>query len=115
MARQRLRIAFSKDLSEGKTLKFLFESEGIKREGFLANVRDDIVAYENVCRHIPVSLDYGDGEFLTTDGRHFICSTHGAIYEPLTGFCVRGPCEGASLKPLTIEISDGAVWLVTEE
>ena len=37
---------------------------------------------------------------------------HNAIYEPLTGLCVRGPCEGESLKPLKIEIIQDEIWLV---
>jgi nitrite reductase/ring-hydroxylating ferredoxin subunit len=109
-----LRIAAISDLTRGKSIKFQFKRDGITFEGFLANFQGALVAYENVCRHLPLSLDYGDGRFFTEDGKHFICQTHGAMYEPLTGLCVEGPCQGASLKPLEIEIQKGEVWLVED-
>ncbi|NDE98370.1 MAG: Rieske (2Fe-2S) protein, partial [Verrucomicrobia bacterium] len=40
------------DLPPGTTRKFIFTYEGIRREGFAANVRGHLVAYENACRHI---------------------------------------------------------------
>ena len=108
----RLPIAKLADLKQGQAVRFAFTVEGISREGFVVRFQGRVVAYENVCRHLPVALDFGDGNFFTTDGRHFICSQHGAIYEPLTGLCVRGPCEGASLKPLPVEIDGASVVLV---
>lgn len=68
------------------------------------------MAYENVCRHIPITLDYGDGRFFNSERSHFVCQTHGATYEPLTGKCIAGPCVGASLKPLKVEVIGGEVW-----
>lgn len=107
-------IANLADLTEGTTAKFSYKKEGIRREGFVASVGGVVVAYENLCKHIPVSLDYGDGQFFTGDRKHFICQTHGAMYEPLTGVCVRGPCAGASLNPLPFQILDGKVWFEDE-
>ena len=69
-----------------------------------------VVAYENVCRHIPITLDYGDARFFNAEGTHFVCQTHGATYEPLTGKCIAGPCVGASLKPLEVQVIEGVVW-----
>jgi nitrite reductase/ring-hydroxylating ferredoxin subunit len=74
-----------------------------------------LAAYENVCRHIPLALDSGGGDFFTLDGRHLICATHGAIYEPLSGLCVRGPCEGASLKPLSVDVHDGFIEVTIDD
>jgi nitrite reductase/ring-hydroxylating ferredoxin subunit len=109
------RIAATTDLIEGTTLKFRFLREGLDREGFLARFQGTIVAYENLCRHLPLPLDYDDDRFFATDGRHFVCQTHGAIYEPLTGLCVRGPCAGSSLKSLPIQVRADSVWLLIEE
>jgi len=107
-----LLIADAESLKEGSTLKFEFHRGDKTVEGFVARFRGQLVAYENVCQHLPISLDYGDDRFFSRDGRYFICQTHGAIYEPLSGLCVRGPCEGDNLKPLEIEVRDGAIWLV---
>jgi nitrite reductase/ring-hydroxylating ferredoxin subunit len=110
---KRQRLAEIPDLPPGATRKFDYrDADGIAREGFVANVGGEFVAFENTCRHLPVSLDYADNRFFTQDGKFFICQTHGATYEPLTGLCVRGPCQGASLKRLSVEVDAGAVWFV---
>jgi nitrite reductase/ring-hydroxylating ferredoxin subunit len=108
----RIKIARENEVKEGKTVKFSFERGGKPMGGFLARFQGKLVAYENRCRHLPLSLDFHDGRFFSPDGQHFLCQNHNAIYEPLTGLCVRGPCEGESLKVLKIEIVEGEVWFV---
>ncbi len=107
----KVKIARVEDIAEGATLKFPIPREGRPAEGFLARHQGNLVAYENQCRHLPLHLDFDTGRFFTPDGNHFICQTRWSIYEPLTGLCVRGPCEAESLKPLKIEVIDGVVWL----
>lgn len=109
------RIAGEHDLQEGGTLKFEFTRAGKKCEGMLLRYRGELRAYENLCMHMPLTIDYGDGRFFTKDGKHLICQTHSALYEPLSGLCVRGPCAGASLRPLAIEVREGAVWFTNED
>lgn len=109
----KIKIARASDVAEGKTVKFSFpRGDGKLIEGFLARFQGTLVAYENRCRHLPVSLDFHDGRFFSPDGQYFICQNHNATYEPLTGLCVRGPCEGQSLKALKIEVAQGDVWLI---
>ncbi|MHB8522549.1 MAG: Rieske (2Fe-2S) protein [Limisphaerales bacterium] len=110
----KVRVASADELTEGRTAKFEFVREGSTRNGFVARFRGRWVAYENLCRHLPLTLDYGDNRFFAPDGKHFVCQNHGAVFEPLTGLCVRGPCLGASLKPLQIEVVEGEIWLVNE-
>lgn len=110
----KLRIADADQVAEGQTVKFGFKRAGRPAEGFVARFAGQLVAYENVCRHIPISLDYGDDRFFARDGKHFICRSHGALYEPLTGLCVGGPCVGEKLKSLQIMVEDGGVWLISE-
>jgi nitrite reductase/ring-hydroxylating ferredoxin subunit len=110
----RVKIGRAADLKESGTLKFQFTHNGRPADGFLARFQGNLVAYENRCRHLPLKLDYDDGRFFTRDGHHFICQTHNAIYEPLTGLCIQGPCEGESLKPLKIEVVKGEIWLVMD-
>src|SRR2546427_353919 len=47
-------------------------------------------------------LDLWPNEFWSEDGRLFVCSTHGALFEPDTGNCVAGPCAGDALTRLAI-------------
>lgn len=109
MLRKQLTAAAA--VPEGQAVKFQFVRNGKSVHGFLARYQGQLFAYENRCRHLPLSLDYGDGRFFSRDGTHFICQTHGALYDPVSGLCIRGPCQGEKLKPLPIEVEDGFVWL----
>jgi nitrite reductase/ring-hydroxylating ferredoxin subunit len=102
-------IALPNELTEGKTLKFQFTRGDQQVDGFVARFHGQIIAHENPCRHLPLTLDYDDSQFFSRDGKHFTCQTHGAIYDPVTGICVRGPCQGESLKAPKIEVRGGAV------
>ena len=107
----RKRIANVSEVAEGTTVKFQFSRRGKTVEAFLARHQGRLVAYENVCRHLPLTLDYDDNRFFDRAGNHFVCQTHGAVYDPLNGVCVRGPCEGEKLKRVPIEVVDGVVWI----
>jgi nitrite reductase/ring-hydroxylating ferredoxin subunit len=71
-------------------------------------------AYVNRCPHAGSELDWQPGEFFEETGLYLICSTHGALFEPSSGFCVAGPCRGAALEPLVIRERDGQVILLSE-
>jgi len=107
----RIKIAAVADIAEGTTVKFSFKRGDRSLEGFAGRYKGKLFAYENTCRHLPISLDYGDNRFFNTEGEALICQTHGAVYEPDTGLCTRGPCAGASLFPLEIVEGEGTVWL----
>ena len=68
-------------------------------------------AYLNRCGHMPMELDWIPGRFFDGDGLLLICSTHGAVYDPLNGRCRGGPCEGVGLSPLEVVERDGNVYL----
>ncbi len=99
------------ELREWDTRMFTFKRDGIRIEAFVARVDGKVVAYENLCRHLPVSLDYGDGRVWDSKKRFFVCFTHGARYEPRTGKCVEGPCGGASLHVIETELKDTMIVL----
>jgi len=75
-------------------------------------VRYDGVAhgYLNQCAHVPMELDWQEGQFFDSAGIYLMCATHGATYAPDTGLCVGGPCRGAALAKLHIEEREGAVY-----
>lgn len=78
---------------------------------FAVRHADRALAYLNRCAHRHVELDWEEGHFFDSDRRLLICATHGALYEPLSGFCVAGPCHGEGLVPLTVREHDDNVWL----
>ncbi|MFN5883491.1 MAG: Rieske (2Fe-2S) protein, partial [Burkholderiales bacterium] len=66
-------------------------------------------AWLNRCAHVPVELDGTPGRFLDDTGQVIVCATHGAVYDPASGRCLRGPCRGKSLHPVTCREIDG--WI----
>jgi nitrite reductase/ring-hydroxylating ferredoxin subunit len=69
-------------------------------------------AYLNRCRHLPIPLDAGSREFLTHDGEHLLCGTHGALYQRDDGVCVAGPCLHLALDKITIVEENGVLYLL---
>lgn len=67
-------------------------------------------AWLNICRHVPIELDWMPGKFFDVSGLYVVCATHGATYEPDTGHCIAGPCKGASLEAVAVIECDAAVW-----
>ena len=82
-----------------------------RREIFVVRRLGHVFAYENACPHIGTPLDFMPDRFLTGDGRHLLCSTHGALFEIATGLCIHGPCRGESLTPVPVAVRDGQVVL----
>jgi nitrite reductase/ring-hydroxylating ferredoxin subunit len=74
-----------------------------------------VVAYRNLCRHLPVPLDGGTGDFLSEDGSHLVCGTHGATYRLRDGHCIEGPCEGLALERLKVRSVDGDLYVCPPE
>lgn len=67
----------------------------------------------NVCAH--------RNQPVVVDGRPFDesglleCRAHGARYEPSTGLCVAGPCEGARLVRLQVVVRDGGLFVEDDD
>jgi nitrite reductase/ring-hydroxylating ferredoxin subunit len=69
-----------------------------------------LVGYINQCVHVPAEMDWLPGEFLDSDKRFIMCSIHGAVYEPLSGRCVGGPCGRGRLTPIDVSERAGQVY-----
>jgi len=75
------------------------------REASIFFVRFDekVYGYLNQCAHVPMELDWNEGQFFDDSGLYLICATHGAIYAPESGRCVGGPCRGAKLRAVQVQ------------
>jgi len=58
-----------------------------------------------------VELDWNPGVLFDVSGEFLACAMHGALFEPDTGTCVAGPCAGLCLEPLSINESEGNIYL----
>lgn len=97
------------DIAEPGAKGFRFEADGELWFGFLVRVAGQVVGYVDDCPHAGWLLSAVSDRFLTRDGRHIICSGHGALFQPLDGLCVAGPCTGLRLEPWPVEVREGAV------
>ena len=82
--------------------------------GFAIRAEGQVHAYVNRCPHLGTELDWQPGEFFDFARLYLVCSTHGAIFEPGTGYCVAGPCRGASLERVEVREYDGRVELLND-
>jgi nitrite reductase/ring-hydroxylating ferredoxin subunit len=95
----------------GKGVRFPVLAFGTAATGFAVRYQGRVFAYLNRCAHVPVALDWVEGEFFESGKQYLMCSTHGAIYLPETGACAGGPCRGGRLRPIAVqERGDGVYW-----
>ncbi|MBS0514893.1 MAG: Rieske (2Fe-2S) protein [Proteobacteria bacterium] len=81
------------------------------RDSLMLTRRDASVrAYRNVCPHAGRRLDWAPNQFLVEDGC-VICTAHGAMFLLASGECVSGPCRGAGLTVVPIEMRGDEVVL----
>ena len=90
------------DLGPGRTAKLRLTCGGRALDGFVVNHGGAYHAYVNRCPHVGTPLDLWPNEFLSEDGTVFVCSTHGALFDPATGRCTAGPCAGDRLTRLPL-------------
>ena len=103
-------LADARRLAETGGVRFELELDGVARQAFAVRWRGGIHAFVNSCRHEARELDFGDARFFDETCDALVCCHHGARYEPATGRCVSGPCAGARLTPLALELRGSELW-----
>ena len=94
---------------------FQYWQNGMEREGFVLVWHGQTRAYTNSCPHTGVTLSWSENQFFDLSQQHIQCSLHGALFQPLDGLCIRGPCLGQKLVPLETRLVEGQVVLVQGE
>ena len=79
---------------------------------FVVRKGDVLAAYRNSCPHTGAPLEWLPDQFLDAENSFIECAIHGALFRPEDGYCLRGPCVGASLERLDLEIVGGRVELI---
>jgi nitrite reductase/ring-hydroxylating ferredoxin subunit len=85
---------------------------GISGEAFLVRQGERVFGYLNHCPHTGVNLNWMPDQFLDPTDGFIQCATHGALFRIEDGFCLRGPCAGARLQPLTVVVESGEIFLL---
>lgn len=71
---------------------------------FIVRHPQGVSAYLNSCPHTGAPLNWQPNQFLTSDNTLIMCSLHGALFLPSSGFCIQGPCRNQSLVEVPIKI-----------
>lgn len=89
------------------------DRDGEEDEAILTRLDGEVAGWINRCMHFThIRLDKGSGA-PKRDGE-IICANHGAYFEDDTGYCTFGPCEGAYLDEVDVEVREDAVYLVDD-
>lgn len=92
---------------EGDWLRFDFQDTfGRDTQGVLFRWRGKLHAFENICPHLGLPLDTHTGDIFDATGSALLCDSHGARFEPDSGLCTIGPCEGDRLTQLAVEVDE---------
>lgn len=99
----------------GSGVRFPVTAGGEDGTGFAVRYDGRVHAYLNRCAHVPIELDWNEGQFFDSSGLYLMCSTHGAIYDPETGRCAGGPCRGGRLRVISAIEHDGKVFWMPDD
>lgn len=94
----------------GKGIRFPVTAGGEDAIGFVVRYSGNVFGYLNRCAHVPIELDWNEGDFFESSGLYLMCSTHGAVYYPDSGRCAGGPCRGGRLRPIDVFEREGQVF-----
>lgn len=94
----------------GKGIRFALMAGSVATTGFAVRFKGIAYGYLNRCAHVPIELDWAEGEFFESSGMYLMCSTHGAIYAPESGRCEGGPCRGGRLRPIMVSEHEGRLY-----
>ncbi len=113
--RERLICASSELAEQGRGVRFALAREGKPQPAFVVRFAGVPRGFLNQCGHVPVELDWQEGEFFDDSRLYLICATHGALYHPGSGACVGGRCAGRGLVPVPVVERDGHVYVMEEK
>lgn len=99
------------DLSDPGAREFNVETAQGPLELFVVRREGCVRGYLNSCPHTGAPLNWARDIFLALDGTHIQCATHDALFTIDEGLCIAGPCPGAHLTPVDIEVVDDRVLL----
>jgi nitrite reductase/ring-hydroxylating ferredoxin subunit len=97
------------DIAQPGSRGFVLQIGEAYFHGFVVRKDGEVAGWVDRCPHagfpIAVELD----RYLTPDGSQILCGWHGAVFEPLTGACVGGPCAGGKLTPWLVRAEGGVI------
>ncbi len=104
---QGTKLCASNNISDPGSKGFEFGEEAQRFAMFVIRKDGQIFAYRDLCPHAGHPIDFPPDRFWSLNGKSVKCASHGALFDPQSGLCINGPCEGRSLLPVPIHQKDG--------
>ncbi len=75
-----------------------------------------VYGWKDACPHYGATpMAWRKDAYLSADGRHLVCHSHGAEFDVETGRCTQGPCLGQALTPVALhQRADGEIHLASD-
>ena len=96
-------------IGDGEARNFVLQLRAGRFHGFVVRRGEAVHGYVDRCPHAGLPLAQVLDRYLTADGTLVACSWHGALFDPVDGRCVGGPCAGQSLTPWPVVVTDGEI------
>jgi nitrite reductase/ring-hydroxylating ferredoxin subunit len=65
---------------------------------------DSVWGYVNRCPHFSVRLDFEEGQVSCYRAQVLMCAHHSALFRFEDGRCIEGPCAGAALDAVAVQV-----------
>lgn len=99
------------DIEDGRSRGFDPLNEG-RDTMFIVRRGNEVFGYRNACPHVDFGrMGWKKDEYLNGARSMIMCAAHGALFRVEDGICVSGPCLGAALTPVPLDVREGQVWL----
>lgn len=97
------------DIADPGSRGFVLQIDEAYFHGFVVRKQGQVAGYVDRCPHQGHPLAIELDRYLTPDGDLILCGWHGAVFTPLTGACVGGPCAGAKLSSWPVVAEGGVI------
>jgi nitrite reductase/ring-hydroxylating ferredoxin subunit len=87
------------ELTDPGTKGFRFRENRKLFAGFVLLFEGELRGYVDSCPHAGWPLAAWEDRYLTREKDLILCGGHAALFRPLDGACVAGPCMGTHLTP----------------
>lgn len=104
-----VRLCALAELADPGAKGFRFRHDRFLFAGFVVRQGAELRGYVDSCPHNGWPLAVMDDRYLTADGARIICAAHGAVFRPLDGVCVGGPCADDRLGAWPVAVIRGEV------
>ena len=97
------------ELATARALRFEWQRDGRTHSGILVDDNGTPRAFENRCPHWDLPLDGNGARWWDERREQLVCTAHGARFALESGACLSGPCEGAELTALLVDIAGDVI------